>query len=90
MKDFSGQYPKRHFDVMFYADGDALKVRKVQAFDCQGNDTRWVPEVGYSMSVEHHLFMSRGRAEKALYKMATRELPDAERRLRNLMAILSA
>lgn len=88
MKDFSNQYPKRHFDVMFYVDDDALKVRKVQAFICENNDSRWVPEMGYSVSPNFHVFWTKEEAEKALRKMARRELPEATRRLHNLQVIL--
>lgn len=53
MRDFTDRYPDRKFDVMFWVNADAMRVDPVQAFLCPPNDedTRWVPEKGYSVCV---------------------------------------
>jgi hypothetical protein len=89
-KDFSAQYKDRRYDEMFYADDEALTVGTVQAFVCPPNDddTRWVPEKGYSVSVGGTLFKTEREAKAKLHEKAAKERQRLLARLAKLDATL--
>jgi hypothetical protein len=68
MKDYTKQYYDREYDELWYADTSHISVDKVQAFKCPPNDddTRWVPEKGYSTNIGGTLQRTQEAAEKEL------------------------
>ena len=72
MKDFSGRYPGRHYDMMHYGDTETFTVSQVQAFTCPPNDdeVRWIPEKGVSTT---SVFKSELAAKDYLIGAALRE-----------------
>ena len=91
MTDYSPKYPGRRYDEMFYADDDQIRVDKVQAFVCPPNDddTRWVPEKGYNVSVGGSVFKTERAAEKGLVRKLTQERQRLVKRLAAIDAYLA-
>lgn len=85
MKDFTGRYPGRKFDVMWYVDEKALSPVQVQAFRITGlDDHRWVPERGVSVAEGVYVFYLFSKAVEKLRALAHAELIEAKARIQVL------
>lgn len=75
MKNFLETYKDRRYDEMFYADDENISVDRVQAFTCPPNDddTRWVPEKGYSVRVGYSVFKTAKEADTGLRRKLVKE-----------------
>lgn len=92
MKDLTKHYPNREYDELFYADDESLSVDRVQAFKCPPNDdnTRWVPEKGYSVSIGGRLFRSESGAHSKLREDAEKERKRLTSRINKIDLFLGA
>ena len=71
---------------MWWAVTDQGEVSHVKGYSCGATnpDYWWVPQLGYSMSSNHHLFASQEQAHAAATKLCTEKLAEWKSRLSKL------
>lgn len=77
MKDYTPTYPDRKMQEL-WAVVNSRTVRRVQCFEnTNAPNTFWVPELGYTLTLDAHLFTTRSEASMEARERAQRELKDA-------------
>lgn len=83
MKDKSEQ-PERKFKH-FWAIDDFWNIVRVMGYECPPDEDHWwVPELGYTLSVGHHLFDDKEAARQMAIAKLESNIADLQRALTRL------
>lgn len=84
MAEIKEQQPQRA-SKQFWAVDDFWQVVFVTGYECPpSDDTWWVPELGYSLSTNHHLFATAQEARAHAEDKLESNIADLQRALQRL------